>query len=81
MVYFLVQICQLPKKKKCFLETIVIIIVHCNSIVVVTANDPQREVHLFPLQLKEPSFTSVTCQGNKRKIGVAPESSTTSTLS
>lgn len=68
------------KKEKCFLETIVVIIVYCNSIVVETAKDPQREVHLFPPQLKEPNFASVTCQGNNRKMGVAPESSTTSTL-
>lgn len=57
-----------------------VVIVHCNSIVVVTANDPQREVHLFPSQFKEPSFASVPCQGKKRKIGVTLESSTTSAL-
>lgn len=66
MVYFLLKICQLPKNERCFMETIVVIIVHCNLIVVVTKNDQQREVHLFPSQLKEPSFASVTCYGKER---------------
>lgn len=62
------------------METIAVVIGHYNLIIVVTANDPQREVHLSPLQLTEPSFASVTCQGRKRKIRVALESITTSTL-
>lgn len=33
-------------------ETIVVLMVHCNSIVVVTVNDPQRKVFLFPSQVK-----------------------------